>query len=537
MAEPRNVPVEVSARVLRHLSRGIYRSPAGALKELVSNAYDAGATEVTINTGWPGLKKIVVTDNGTGMTADTFEGFVRNIGLSGKTAGDIVRIPGARATRTTIGHYGIGILAVGQLSARMVAVSKPSGTTKGFRAELDFDQFDVVQEDGVRRSTVKDERKLEKEDEETGRGTFRIGKCRISDTRYPAKEKNNHFTKITLDAVRDEVGRKLAGRYNDNPEAKKKQAYSSKYAALLALLRENEPLARQGAYPYEKLVWEMGVYCPVPYPAVGAFAEKGKLAKLAVLASGFRFALNIDGLVVRKPFEDVFFDDKESPVEHVFTWRDEPYCGRKSGPKVSGYIIYKRRIRPKVLQGILIREGGVAIGTYDTTFLEYPYNEGQKFNQLTGEIFAEGLSGALNIDRDSFNETDDRYLALCKWLHGKLREKVFPRIKKMQAAKGSPQRKENLADLRSTLIAFARRGGGGAKVTFRKLGKSEPLLAFDGERLVINTGHRDGSGSSAKLEKVRLAAALVLEGLVEPEDIERIESVLRDARRRARGKR
>ena len=33
------VPIRVSARVLRHMSRGIYRTPAGAVKEIISSAY------------------------------------------------------------------------------------------------------------------------------------------------------------------------------------------------------------------------------------------------------------------------------------------------------------------------------------------------------------------------------------------------------------------------------------------------------------------------------------------------------------------
>ena len=64
MASPNieTITIEVSSRIIRHISRGIYRSPAGALKELVSNAYDAGARKVTINTGYPTVEKIIVTD-------------------------------------------------------------------------------------------------------------------------------------------------------------------------------------------------------------------------------------------------------------------------------------------------------------------------------------------------------------------------------------------------------------------------------------------------------------------------------------------
>lgn len=45
--------IRVHEKALAHLSRGLYRSPASALRELVSNAWDANATTVAINTNYP----------------------------------------------------------------------------------------------------------------------------------------------------------------------------------------------------------------------------------------------------------------------------------------------------------------------------------------------------------------------------------------------------------------------------------------------------------------------------------------------------
>lgn len=93
-----SVEIKVSARILRHISRGIYRTPAAALKELVSNAYDARATEVSINTGFPTFEKIIVTDNGDGISQLEFKKLVQQIGLSEKTAGEILpQLPKADA--------------------------------------------------------------------------------------------------------------------------------------------------------------------------------------------------------------------------------------------------------------------------------------------------------------------------------------------------------------------------------------------------------------------------------------------------------
>ncbi len=102
MTSGRIVPINVSSRVLRHISRGIYRTPAGALKELVSNAHDAGARQVTVTTGC--LREIVITDDGRGMRAAEFEDVVQHIGFSNKDIGDEIKVAGTRAKRHTIGH-------------------------------------------------------------------------------------------------------------------------------------------------------------------------------------------------------------------------------------------------------------------------------------------------------------------------------------------------------------------------------------------------------------------------------------------------
>ena len=47
--------IKLSSKTLVHISSGLYRSTANALKELVSNSFDADATVVEINTNFPRL--------------------------------------------------------------------------------------------------------------------------------------------------------------------------------------------------------------------------------------------------------------------------------------------------------------------------------------------------------------------------------------------------------------------------------------------------------------------------------------------------
>jgi HSP90 family molecular chaperone len=56
-------PIEVHEKALGHLTRGLYRSPASAIRELISNAWDANASQVVIETARPTFHRLQVTDD------------------------------------------------------------------------------------------------------------------------------------------------------------------------------------------------------------------------------------------------------------------------------------------------------------------------------------------------------------------------------------------------------------------------------------------------------------------------------------------
>lgn len=537
------VPIEVSSRILRHIGRGIYRTPAAALKELISNSYDARATEVTINTGYPVFEDITVRDNGDGMTKEDFKQFITNIGLTDKVAGDRIVMPKGEKDRHFIGHFGIGLLAIGQLAKKAVITSKKRGSDRGFSAELDFEQFDIHQERDIERAVVKDERAIESQERDKIRAAgaetkLPIGTCLIRDVKFGAADRDKYFTEVELKIIRLDVKKMLAGEIRDerNPDAIKYQRYSGSFEDLLALLREKDWAIKQGQYPYELLLWELGVYCPLPYQEIGLFIEGQPLRNIYQLAKQYNFSLKVDGFAVTKPIEERLFKDPEYPIEQVFTWEDQTYMSVNGvSRKVTGYLMYKRQIRPRFMAGVLVREGGVAIGSYDTTYMQYPYNEGVKFTQLTGELFVEGLSGAINIDRNSFNETDDTYLALATWFHLKLQSEVFPKIKQISKEVSAKPRAENIELVKSVLSRLATQLRGPQKrIGFKKLGRKGPLLCIEPGRLIINQEHPDGSGSGAKIDKLLFIAALVLKGKMSPGDVEELQAEVERLKKEAR---
>ena len=125
-----------SDRVLARITDGIYRQPSSALRELISNAYDADATEVVIQTDAPKFNEITVRDNGNGMTQEALSNLIHNIGGSIKRTlvddgygivdeNDPTVSPVFK--RKLIGKIGIGLFAVSQLTHHFQIITKRRG--------------------------------------------------------------------------------------------------------------------------------------------------------------------------------------------------------------------------------------------------------------------------------------------------------------------------------------------------------------------------------------------------------------------------
>ena len=117
--------IRVSSKILGHISAGIYRSPGGALKELISNAFDADATRVVITTNWPSFDVITCRDNGDGMTKEKFKRIMtKEIGDSNKRiTNDGNNKDLTNQGRPIIGWLGIGMLGIAQICHEFQIIS------------------------------------------------------------------------------------------------------------------------------------------------------------------------------------------------------------------------------------------------------------------------------------------------------------------------------------------------------------------------------------------------------------------------------
>ena len=142
--ETGKIPVRISYRIIELFSDGLYSSPSKAIEELVSNAFDAGATNVHVILS-PDRSEadatIIVADDGEGMDE---AGLKQHwlIGISNKRA--LEKPPKGRKQ---IGKFGIGKLATFVLARYLTHISKRDG--KYYAVTMDYQEIPQGEGGGI----------------------------------------------------------------------------------------------------------------------------------------------------------------------------------------------------------------------------------------------------------------------------------------------------------------------------------------------------------------------------------------------------
>ena len=126
--------LSVDKRIVRLLSVFTYEDFPRSIREMVSNAYDADATEVRITID---IKQdlIEITDDGNGMTPEDFEFFLR---IAGQKRSSLFS-PEFRRKR--IGRFGIGFLAVFPFGKRIKITSSGRRSNVRFEATIEAEKY------------------------------------------------------------------------------------------------------------------------------------------------------------------------------------------------------------------------------------------------------------------------------------------------------------------------------------------------------------------------------------------------------------
>jgi hypothetical protein len=488
--------LETSGRVIARVTDGIYRQPGSALRELISNAYDADASKVIIDTDAPRFEKISVSDDGHGMTPEVLAHLLQNIGGSAKRTLDATRLGISSqydaslspTGRRLIGKIGIGLFSVAQLTHTFQILTKVAG-----------DSFRTVAT-VVLRTYSEDDLKGTTSDDKFESGLVRIWSERAEDI-------NAHGTTIVLTGIRAETKDTLRSRrlwasieesakenakgkpdfdppkfhigqvqprdgelikdsaqlpwsVDDSPEQKFRKLVDCVWAEI-GHSTPNPKLEDLFDY-YLRMIWNLGLGAPIRYvdgdpfdkqfeAEISAFeisnatkkavAEPRDLPAGKTLRSMFEvenasnestgFEVFVDGVQLARPLKfsglpetshalrgPLFFVGK---YRHEFKEVDREISGGVLA--FSAYLMWTPKVAPREHRGVLVRINGASGTLFDETFMRYQVSELTRLSQISCEIFVqEGLDGALNIDRESFNFAHPHYVFLSRWLHRALRQ-------------------------------------------------------------------------------------------------------------------
>lgn len=252
--DPVSARLTTDERVLARVTDGIYRQPGSAIRELISNAYDADATRVVIKTDRPRFETLTIEDDGNGMTPDALAYLLHHIGgsakrsLSGSSLGitdqdDPMRSPNGRRL---IGKIGIGLFSVSQLTNRFHLVTKTHGDDSLTVASVVLRQYS-------------DHRPAETDDE----GKYEAGLVEV--WREPASDPESHGTTITLTDIRPQTRKTLRSNevwaiVDADPSLDPEESRTVEPPTFhIGRVKHDDPSSLEGdADPYDSLPWSPG---------------------------------------------------------------------------------------------------------------------------------------------------------------------------------------------------------------------------------------------------------------------------------------
>ena len=261
MAEQFTSQIMVDKNIVSLLSRFTYeRSFPYALREVVSNAYDADATTSRIDIGLK-EEEVLILDDGNGMTKDEFDFYLR---IAGQKRG---KRETPKFGRKRIGQFGVGFLAILPFCETLQISSTVENSEEVFTASIPASKFF-----------------------KQGGKTIDVGEITVpGEIRRDPRLKSEHYTQIKLLNITA-----LAKKYfRQKPLSKKKDSIASRSAL-------------------ERLKWEMQEDLPLP------FSEDSKLNEVLAYTESIGMEIYLQGRKLHRNYcEGQLLDSGETTVEGI----------------------------------------------------------------------------------------------------------------------------------------------------------------------------------------------------------------------------
>ena len=386
--------------------------------------------------------------------------------------------------RPLIGKIGIGLFAVAQLTQHFQIITKSvesdirTSATVKLRTHDEERRSDGDEEEYVAGDvSIKSERVADEEKDTHGTSivlyALRPEIRRILQSRQrwltalsegpdgkPVREAPTYH----IGALEDQIPG-YDGGIDANLPWKSKQEPLAKFEALLQAASDVSDWSRAPANlehfdEYLRLMWRLSLSLPLEYINTHPFEinaesglfffeipETGRAAKELELngkqsprealrlssvthPSSLPFKVLLDEVELRRPISLPLSLARPSriPAPMLMAGKvDQAFKDKeleRAGGQLSfeAYLYWNSKIVPKETAGVLLRVREASGTLFDPSFLNYQISEQNRLSQITAEIFVhEGLDGAINIDRESFNYSHPHFLFIQKWLHRALR--------------------------------------------------------------------------------------------------------------------
>lgn len=376
---------EPSARLQRFLGRELIADPNVAIGEFIKNAYDAGASRVTIEFQLAGRvrskQRIIISDNGSGMTQQDFRANWLRPGYSAKAeSAKAVKVGPAKA-RVPVGEKGVGRLAAGRLGTTLDVYTRRAANAPWLKVAIDWSKFD----DGKKAmSSIK--------------LPYELGAA-PPDAAYPAGTRIE-IGDLTLNWAAGIPGRKAVGR----ADTRLGRLREDLEVLLLPLNHANdfEVELKVDEVGFEDVVGAIKVSAGAP-PAVG-YQMDFNISKGPASTAKVKWTITRSTQLIQQTAEP----RKSTGTE---TWRDENglevLCGSFSGVFIYDPPQLKSNIRT-LQPGVLVYRDGVRVEPYgreDDDWLEARRKKASR--QGYAPIQPKKLAGVVRLSKKNNRELID----------------------------------------------------------------------------------------------------------------------------------
>lgn len=486
------ITLQVAAQIIQRISSGLYRSPESALKELVSNAFDADSPEVRIQfyfsknqSGEERLSRVVVRDIGNGMNIENLKYVFTHVGGSQKETKDFQGDPTTPKGRPLIGRLGIGMLSIASACDVFRVRTKKKGESREYLAEISLDYLKKIE---LRTQSM---------------DLFSIGNVGLY-----SKSVTNEFDQYTeveirefrppfMESIQSDLEKSFIYQNGRLLEVEGENADEKKLEDFFLQLMEwtfyggqlmdgtsvRNPGRLQSAHPLDAAALNIGLMAPIQYLSDGPVRKEvtynGKKYKISGTDESayqelkdrykeFRFNVYFesfketnDGRVYPKSRFKIYkpilyprdtdlqlygFDALNPKVFVIKPLQTSVVVeeGVKTDTLLTGYYYHQnRRIVPQEFRGVLFRVYNVSIGSKFVDDLKLYVTNSVILWQSLCEIYLDkGFQRIVNLDRESLYEGNNVYRHVKYFLENLLTGSIPEKLVQGPGAQSSPTERE-----------------------------------------------------------------------------------------------